>query len=76
MSMALSIQLFLFYIFEFMCAHMYLVPLEVRREPWIPEPGVTEGCVLPYGCQESSLRSLEEQPMLLPAESLLWTLWL
>lgn len=54
--------------------HMHLVPLEVRREQWIPGTDVTEGCELPYKYQVWSLCLLEEQPMLLTAEPHLWTL--
>lgn len=43
-----------------------LVPVEGIRPP---ETGVMDGCELPYGCWESDLDLLEEQPVSLTTES-------
>lgn len=46
-------------------SHVCLMPVETRRGHSIPWPGVREGCEPPYGCSDSNLGPLVEQPVLL-----------
>lgn len=45
--------------------HIYAVPREARRGPWILVAGMTDGCKLPCGCWQSNLYRLEEQSVLI-----------
>ena len=51
---------------------VWLVPTQDRKGcPGPPGTGITDGCEPLCGCRESNLGSLEEQPVLLTAESFL-----
>lgn len=45
------------------------VPTEARRGHWTPGTGVIDGCKAPFGCWDSKLSPVEEQPTLLTSKS-------
>lgn len=51
------LKFYVYRCFAFVCVwhHIYAVPREARRGPWILVAGMTDGCKLPCGCWQSNL---------------------